>query len=347
MNFVSRIFSPIIRSPLFQSVSRTAFSRKSYLALYSTLASMVFLQPSLVQAQGMPEQVALADVGVYYIQGRRRYMEDVTSVLPDFVDAGSLFCGVFDGHAGKRASMYAAELVPQTLRVLLQTAQLSNVSSDGPQNESKFVEIVYRCMREAVLSTDKSFCKLAHTHQWRDGTTALSAFIYRGFLFVSNTGDSRAVLCSRGSEGAFPVTRDHKPNDPEEQRRILHQGGFVAFKSGAFRVNGILAMSRAVGDCFLKPAGVTAEPDLFYRRLSSDDEYLVIASDGLWDALTAPRVYEIVREESAKSPQAAAAQLVERAYLAGSMDNISVVVVDLRNMTQGAFTTRTMLQGNQ
>ncbi|KAF0852991.1 mitochondrial putative pyruvate dehydrogenase phosphatase (PDP) [Andalucia godoyi] len=343
MSFVSRMFSPLLRSNIFRNVSESAFSKKSYLYLYSTIASMLIVNRTTAHASSGSIAAAGAQCfsfGVSHMQGRRSYMEDVTSVIPSFMGLQSLFAGVFDGHSGKRASVFAADLLPKTLSKLLMDNGLASV--DPVEQEQRFLDIVARCMREAVLLTDKSFCKLATMQQWTDGTTAVAAFIHSGHMFLSNTGDSRAVLCSK-SQGAFPLTRDHKPDDPAEAERISSVGGFVKFSSGAYRVNGILAMSRAVGDCFLKAVGVTAEPDLYHRKLRTDDEFLIIASDGLWDVLSSDTVHKVASENDA-SPQLAAERLVELAYRNGSMDNISVVVVDLRNLSEGHSSTASVLE---
>uniref|UniRef100_A0A2P2MHS4 PPM-type phosphatase domain-containing protein n=1 Tax=Rhizophora mucronata TaxID=61149 RepID=A0A2P2MHS4_RHIMU len=77
------------------------------------------------------------------------------------------------------------------------------------------------------------------------GTTAVVALLTPEHIVVANCGDSRAVLCRGGK--AVPLSVDHKPDRPDEHARITAAGGRVIFLNGA-RVEGILAMSRAIGN---------------------------------------------------------------------------------------------------
>lgn len=80
-------------------------------------------------------------------------------------------------------------------------------------------------------------------------------------LVVANVGDSRGVMCD-GKGNAIPLSFDHKPQQTRELKRIQEAGGFIAFK-GVWRVAGILATSRAMGDYPLKEKNlVIAEPDI-------------------------------------------------------------------------------------
>lgn len=108
-------------------------------------------------------------------------------------------------------------------------------------------------------------------------------------LYIANCGDSRAVLCRDGS----PVftTQDHKPGLPSEKERIVKAGGSVMVQ----RVNGSLAVSRALGDYEYKNVEgmgpceqlVSPEPEIFVRdRDDGLDEFLVLACDGIWDVMT-------------------------------------------------------------
>lgn len=93
------------------------------------------------------------------------------------------------------------------------------------------------------------------------GTTVLIAVIQNARLVVANVGDSRGVMCdSKGN--AIPLSFDHKPQQTRELKRIQEAGGFIAFK-GVWRVAGILATSRAMGDYPLKEKNlVIADPDI-------------------------------------------------------------------------------------
>lgn len=97
-----------------------------------------------------------------------------------------------------------------------------------------------------------------------------------------NAGDSRTVLGIKGR--AKPLSFDHKPQNEGEKARICAAGGFVDFG----RVNGNLALSRAIGDFEFKKSAdlppeqqiVTAFPDVTVHEIGPDDEFVVLACDG-------------------------------------------------------------------
>ncbi len=106
---------------------------------------------------------------------------------------------------------------------------------------------------------------------------------------MASVGDSRCVLNSGNRIISF--TEDHKPNLPEERQRIENAGGFVQFN----RVNGELAMSRAIGDFRYKPGNkelakhefmVIAYPDIAIHRRTKEDTAMLLACDGVFDVLS-------------------------------------------------------------
>jgi hypothetical protein len=96
----------------------------------------------------------------------------------------------------------------------------------------------------------------------------------RRVLYAGNAGDARAVLC-RGGE-ALRLTYDHKGSDAQESKRIVDAGGFVMNN----RVNGVLAVTRSLGDSAMKDFVVGA-PYTTETELSAHDEFLIIACDGV------------------------------------------------------------------
>lgn len=117
-----------------------------------------------------------------------------------------------------------------------------------------------------------------------------------------NVGDSRAIASVRGH--VQQLSFDHKPNNESETKRIVAAGGWVEFN----RVNGNLALSRALGDFVFKKNEkkrpeeqiVTAMPDVEVREISDDHEFIVIACDGIWDVLSNEEVLEFVRNRIAQ-----------------------------------------------
>lgn len=121
------------------------------------------------------------------------------------------------------------------------------------------------------------------------GCTAVVALMRPGMLYVANAGDSRCIVCRDGQ--AIELSLDHKPEDEQELTRITGAGGKVT-QDG--RVNGGLNLSRAIGDHAYKqnkelPARdqmITALPDVRKHELTADDEFLVLACDGIWNFMS-------------------------------------------------------------
>ncbi|GMH40942.1 hypothetical protein BSKO_08846 [Bryopsis sp. KO-2023] len=186
---------------------------------------------------------------------------------------------------------------------------------------------------EAFKRTDGQFSR--YKCAARVGTTAVVALVGGDHLCVANCGDSRAVLYRNGE--AVSVTTDHKVDLPDEKVRILNAGG----KLHDSRVMGVLAMSRAIGDLCLRPYGVIPEPDVTSVERNDGDEFLVMATDGLWDVMCNEEVYIVLMHgmeraaqrgvTGADAMQMAANSLSRTAIDRGSRDNITVVIVDLRS----------------
>lgn len=148
----------------------------------------------------------------------------------------------------------------------------------------------------------------------QSGCTAIVAVIHQGQLHVANAGDSRAVLCRAGE--ALELSKDHKPTQEAELLRIQQAGGWV---TEAGRVNGNLNLSRSVGDLRYKQNTalapedqvITAAPDVRTMEMSPDDEFLVIACDGVWDCKTSSEVVHFVRDRLAAQPRAPLSAIVE------------------------------------
>ena len=129
------------------------------------------------------------------------------------------------------------------------------------------------------------------------GCTANVCLVRDGVLYCANAGDSRAVLCRGGV--AEEMSHDHKPEDKTERDRIYKAGSTVT----EGRVDGNLNLSRSIGDlkhkqvASLPPAEqpITCVPDVKTRTLSPDDEFLVIACDGIWEQKSSQDIVDFVR----------------------------------------------------
>jgi len=120
------------------------------------------------------------------------------------------------------------------------------------------------------------------------GCTATVVLMTPTEIYCANAGDSRTVLSK--NKQAIDMSKDHKPDDPEERKRIYNANGFV--EDG--RVNGMLALSRALGDFEyknnslfkVKDQVVTAHPDVKMLPITNDTEFILLACDGIWDVMT-------------------------------------------------------------
>jgi len=155
---------------------------------------------------------------------------------------------------------------------------------------------------------------------YEDGTAAIAVIVERDNdrIIVANSGDQRAVLVRKYS--AIALTTDHKPDEPNEKVRIYDVGGFVSEQK---RVDGQLALSRALGDNELQPH-VTYVPEVFVVDLLPEDKFLIVACDGLWDVVSNTKAMQIVNQY--RTPSQAASALRDYAHQLGSSDNISVIV---------------------
>jgi serine/threonine protein phosphatase PrpC len=162
---------------------------------------------------------------------------------------------------------------------------------------------IKKAMSAAFLVTDIEFLKKANAENLNSGTTALCA-IYRKTqkkLYIGWCGDSQALIARLGN--VHQIVRKHSPADASERKRIEDLGGVVLYWSNSYRVNGSLAVSRAIGDAMHKPF-VSAEPEISVLDLDGEEDFFVMGCDGLWDSLTeddiALTVYKRLKEDPSK-----------------------------------------------
>ncbi|KAK7789232.1 hypothetical protein R5R35_007056 [Gryllus longicercus] len=182
---------------------------------------------------------------------------------------------------------------------------------------------------DEVLAADRLLVETAKKSLDVAGTTALIALLEGSRLVVANVGDSRGVMCdSKGN--AIPLSFDHKPQQMRERKRIEEAGGFVTF-TGVWRVAGILATSRALGDYPLKDKKlVIADPDILTFDLEDHKPmFLVLASDGLWDTFTNEEAVQFIKERL-NEPHFGAKSITLQSYYRGSLDNITVLVINFK-----------------
>eukprot|EP01129_Flabellula_baltica_P003231 TRINITY_DN1303_c0_g1_i1.p1 TRINITY_DN1303_c0_g1~~TRINITY_DN1303_c0_g1_i1.p1 ORF type:complete len:497 (+),score=91.32 TRINITY_DN1303_c0_g1_i1:44-1534(+) len=254
---------------------------------------------------------------VFSLKGRRANMEDADFQKTGFVGRYSALFGVYDGHSGSACAEYISRSIPD---------KLSNMLTE--EMDIDVEDIILDSYRE----TDKEWLLNAQKHepQLTDGSTAITVLIKDGHIFTANTGDSRAVLYKGGSYEE--LSKDQKPENPEEIERIQSQGGSVI----GGRVQGKIAVARAFGDIEFKDMDtlsgkyITCEPEITIQEFTEDTEFIVIACDGVWDVLSSSEVGAFVRDELSKDGDMmynAAERLVNEAYDLDSGDNITAIVV--------------------
>ncbi|KAL9274163.1 putative protein phosphatase 2C 25 [Drosera capensis] len=162
----------------------------------------------------------------------------------------------------------------------------------------------------------------------RGGTCSVTALIRVGNLVVSNAGDCRAAMCRGGVDET--LTTDHRPSRKDEKERTKAMGGYFDCHHGVWRIQGSLAVSRAIGDGHFKQ-WVIAKPETRIHKIESDCELLILASDGLWDKVTNQEAVDVARLHcigiSKPEPLAACKKLIEISISRGSCDDICVMLI--------------------
>lgn len=235
------------------------------------------------------------------------------------------FFGVYDGHGGDQVAQFAGE----------------NIHKIVAKQESFLKGDIEQALKDAFLATDRAILEDPTYEYEVSGSTAAVGLISRKKIWVANAGDSRSVLGIKGR--AKPLSFDHKPQNEGEKARISAAGGFVDFG----RVCGNLALSRAIGDFEFKKGAklspeqqiVTAYPDVTVHDVTDDDEFLVIACDGIWDCQSSQAVIEFVRRGiAAKQELSLICENMMNNCLASNSetagvgcDNMTMIIVGLLN----------------
>ncbi|XP_009769529.1 putative protein phosphatase 2C 38 [Nicotiana tabacum] len=222
------------------------------------------------------------------------------------------FIGVYDGHGG-----------PETSRFINKTL-FSNLKKFASEHQ----EISADAIRRAFLTTEEEYLSLVK-RQWNEkpqiasvGSCCLAGIICSGLLYIANVGDSRAVLGrvdkATKSITAIQLSTEHNASieSVRDELRSLHpqDSRIVVLKHKVWRVKGLIQVSRSIGDAYLKKSEfnqapllarfrlpepfpkpiLSAEPSISVHRLSSKDQFVIFASDGLWDHLSNQEAVDIV-----------------------------------------------------
>ncbi|KAA8533582.1 hypothetical protein F0562_030984 [Nyssa sinensis] len=287
--------------------------------------------------------------GSTQLQGAREEMEDDAVIVQNDLD-GFSFAAIFDGHAGFSSVKFLRDELYKECVTALQGGLLLS---------GKDFNTIKKALQEAFENADAKLLSWLETsgEEVESGSTATVIFIQNDMLFISHVGDSCVVLSRSGKAEA--LTNPHRPYGSnkaslQEIRRIREAGGWIV--NG--RICGDIAVSRSFGDMRFKTKKnemlekgveegkwsqkfisrirfydnlVTASPDIFQVALGSDAEFLLLASDGLWDYMNSSDAVNFVREQLRQRGdiQIACEALAQAALDRGSQDNVSIVIADL------------------
>lgn len=287
---------------------------------------------------------AHASSGHCDIQGRRRTIEDFHSI---HLETSKQFYSIFDGHLGNLASKFAASLLYEEL-----SGRITEAS--GPESGPNWRTQVKESAREAFNALHDRFMQAIQRASFMDqsGTTATALLVMESFYVIVSLGDTRAVIAKRINDTLVPLqlTHDHVAADATERELVEQRGGTVEFRNNVHRVNGILTITRSIGDEKLAHV-LSREPHVIVMtrdemkdlcgNVPIDDDtrspcFIVLASDGLWDVLSNEDTVELVDAVVAPPTstgrnttafQQASEALVHEAYVRGTTDNVGVCLV--------------------
>eukprot|EP01038_Epipyxis_sp_PR26KG_P014457 gene14457-19403_t len=271
------------------------------------------------------------EIGHSSMQGYRVHMEDEHIIDTMSLDDHNLVA-IMDGHSGT----FAAELTSVQLKEKIeQTAEWQEYTQLKSEVRHQHVELLSKALVKAYVALDAAM--LSSVYMDSSGCTAVSCIITPTHIICANVGDSRCVIGSGGK--TISMTEDHKPSNPDERLRIEQGGGFVMMD----RVNGELAMSRALGDFRYKNDPnlpdteylVLCYPDIsIHVRNEVEDEIMILACDGVWDVLSNSEAVEYInsivlgdKSEPVPTSEEVSSSLIDLALSEGSTDNISAVIV--------------------
>ncbi|MFS7955009.1 putative protein-serine/threonine phosphatase [Helianthus anomalus] len=237
-----------------------------------------------------------------------------------FSDSGpyGTFVGVYDGHGGPETSRYVNDHLFQNLKRF--TTEQKSMSMD--------------VIRKAFHATEEGFLSIVAKH-WTVkpqlaavGTCCLVGVICDGMLYIANAGDSRAVLGrtvkATGEVIGIQLSVEHNASI-ESVRQELHSlhpddPQIVVLKHNVWRVKGLIQISRSIGDVYLKKAEfnreplyakfrlrdpirrpiLTADPSISMHEIQPTDQFIIFASDGLWEHLSNQEAVDIVQNHPRK-----------------------------------------------
>lgn len=229
------------------------------------------------------------------------YMEDIIYTNPDFNGRHhkSLFC-IYDGHGGEKSAKISCENFPKNF--------LKNLKEKPSNIEQDLIN--------SFKETDN---QLKNENCYEEGNTATIIYLEYNNLYCANVGDSSCFIISKNK--TEKISYDDKCIDKNEKSRIEKLGNHIYCN----RLEGILSISRALGDFNLKCNGLICLPHIKKYNLTHFDKFCVVASDGVWDVIDENLLFEL--SIGVNSCQELCDIIVNEAINRGSQDNISCIVI--------------------
>ncbi|XP_057788844.1 probable protein phosphatase 2C 33 [Salvia miltiorrhiza] len=292
-------------------------------------------------------------------QGKKGINQDAMIVWENFGSrTDTIFCGVFDGHGpyGHMVAKRVRDSLPLKLSAHWEVDMKDDEILRKTGNHSEIFHILKESFLKAFKVMDKELRMNTNFDCLCSGTTAVTLVKQGQDLIIGNVGDSRAVLGMRDANNAFvPVqlTVDLKPDLPAEEERIRKCRGRIFALRDEPEVARVwlphndtpgLAMARAFGDFCLKEFGLISVPEISYRRITDEDEFVVLATDGVWDVLSNEEVVTIVgtcptRSYAARAVVDSAVKAWRSIYPTSKVDDCAVVCLFLNSDESTACST--------
>ncbi|KAG9414369.1 hypothetical protein AC1031_013568 [Aphanomyces cochlioides] len=305
------------------------FGEKGYFIESSNVASDVNTPTSSIGSATLPmTPTCLGHIhdtslsityGAASISGRRAINEDRVACIVhgETSDVSIGFFAVYDGHGGANVSDYLSTNLHHHVFEHLDAHPTDSLDT---------------ALKSSMVATDNIIYDQAIHH----GSTAIAMVLDGTTMAFASLGDSQAILSSNQGRDVVDLCRSHRPTDAAERDRILAAKGTVV--DG--RIFGLLGVSRAFGDNDLKTSKgafkdkfngdiVGGQPDVRLHRLRPEDDFVVLACDGIFDVLSPEALVNFVNQRLTSSPdvQAICDEVVAHAMRLGSTDNLSVVIV--------------------
>ena len=219
-----------------------------------------------------------------------------------------IYMSVCDGHGveGHFVSDFIKEILPYDMS---ENLKFFNILTDNEKEKEKIFDVI----KETFINANEKLVSNEEINSLFSGSTCVSVIYTPEKLIVPNIGDSRAVLGrlinkETNEYKAIELSRDHKPTEKDEEKRILENDGRIQpfIEDGEFvgpqrvwikedEVPG-LAMTRSFGDRMAATVGVISEPEIKEYIFNPNDKFMIIASDGIWEFISSQECINIIKE---------------------------------------------------